>query len=250
VPYIAEFWNTITNLIFLFLSGYGMVNIFQSDLERRFLLQYASLFLIGLGSWLFHMTLVFEMQMLDELPMLYCTCVLIYNLLEMHRRNMYGMWLKLFLVVDAVGLTAAYLRNKNPLFHQVTYGLQTTFILIQSIRLTTSLSKATKQQVYTARYVLSRGWMMYIVGFVFWVIDNHYCMELREWRQSMGAGGVMLQFHGWWHVLTGLGSYWIMVFIEYMRKLKIEDDDYTLVFRLGGLVPSVMPVLRELNKLD
>ena len=48
----------------------------------RFHLCFASLFVVGIGSWMFHMTLQYEMQMLDELPMvwggltiLYCMCV-------------------------------------------------------------------------------------------------------------------------------------------------------------------------------
>lgn len=35
---------------------------------------------VGLGSWAFHMTLLYEMQLFDELPMVWGTCVLVYCL--------------------------------------------------------------------------------------------------------------------------------------------------------------------------
>ena len=59
-------------------------NIFPAvSVQIRFHFCFASLFLVGIGSWMFHMTLQYEMQMLDELPMvwggltiLYCMCVI------------------------------------------------------------------------------------------------------------------------------------------------------------------------------
>ena len=37
-----------------------------------------ALLLVGCGSWMFHMTLLYPMQLLDELPMLYCAGLMIY----------------------------------------------------------------------------------------------------------------------------------------------------------------------------
>ncbi|CAG8706777.1 202_t:CDS:2, partial [Scutellospora calospora] len=55
--YIAEFVNTTTNLTFI---KYG--------LEKRFIVAYMGILLVGIGSWCFHMTLLYEFQLLDELP--------------------------------------------------------------------------------------------------------------------------------------------------------------------------------------
>lgn len=35
---------------------------------------------VGFGSWAFHMTLLYEMQLFDELPMVWGTCYCIYCL--------------------------------------------------------------------------------------------------------------------------------------------------------------------------
>lgn len=38
-------------------------------METRFLLSYLSILAVGFGSWLFHMTLLYEFQLFDEIPM-------------------------------------------------------------------------------------------------------------------------------------------------------------------------------------
>ena len=40
------------------------------------------LIVIGVGSWLFHMALLYEMQLMDEVPMIYGTAALGYCVIE------------------------------------------------------------------------------------------------------------------------------------------------------------------------
>ncbi|EIE78529.1 hypothetical protein RO3G_03233 [Rhizopus delemar RA 99-880] len=54
-PYLAEFFNTTTNLMF-------------------------SVMFVGFGSWCFHMTLQYEMQLLDELPMIYVASIMVWHM--------------------------------------------------------------------------------------------------------------------------------------------------------------------------
>ena len=55
--YIAEFWNTISNLSFVVLALYGYRRARQERFERRFLAQYIAVLVTGIGSALFHGTL-------------------------------------------------------------------------------------------------------------------------------------------------------------------------------------------------
>lgn len=55
--YIAEFYNTVTNLAMILPGLYGMYEVSKYNLEFRFFMSYLLLFLVGVGSSLFHMTL-------------------------------------------------------------------------------------------------------------------------------------------------------------------------------------------------
>mmetsp|Transcript_6564 Transcript_6564/g.10767 ORF Transcript_6564/g.10767 Transcript_6564/m.10767 type:complete len:330 (-) Transcript_6564:133-1122(-) len=76
--YIAEPWNTFTSLIYIIVafisihntSRYIPANIYVSDLTLLTVI----LIFIGIGSTLFHATLRYETQLLDELPMHWMVC--------------------------------------------------------------------------------------------------------------------------------------------------------------------------------
>ena len=70
--YVAEWYNTITNLLFVLLGTYGFYRSIKSGLEPRFQLLYLGVIVIGLGSAAFHGTLSFHGQQADENPMI-CT---------------------------------------------------------------------------------------------------------------------------------------------------------------------------------
>ena len=98
---------------------------------------------VGIGSVLFHMTLSYEMQLLDEVPMIYGTAAIGYCLCQVScqiKYRIFGIWQKatfflqihspvskdsanwplaLFLLVYCLTFTAFYLRYKNPYIHEV-----------------------------------------------------------------------------------------------------------------------------------
>ena len=79
-PYIAEYYNTISN-VFICLSGlYGIIRSMQLGLETRFIVLSIGSVLVSLGSALFHGTLLYSFQMADELPMIFTMCVWNYAL--------------------------------------------------------------------------------------------------------------------------------------------------------------------------
>ncbi|KAJ1942501.1 hypothetical protein FBU59_003178, partial [Linderina macrospora] len=48
--YIAEFWNTTTNIAFLGLALFGMYKVRATQQENRFLLCYLGMLVVGMGS--------------------------------------------------------------------------------------------------------------------------------------------------------------------------------------------------------
>lgn len=59
---IAEFWNTTSNIYIILPCLHGFAECRRLRLPWRYVLAYASLMLVGIGSWLFHMTLLWEYQ--------------------------------------------------------------------------------------------------------------------------------------------------------------------------------------------
>jgi dihydroceramidase len=243
---VAEFWNTITNIVFILLSFYAVRNYLRHDSQKRFLLVYAGMGLVGVGSWLFHMTLVFEMQLLDELPMLYGTCVILHNVIEIERTSKLGPTFPVFLVLESIVLTVLYVYNKNPLFHQITFGVQMLLALGCAIYHTTHLPKHHKATPTLIKLVVG-GTVMFVSGFVLWNMDNQYCGWLRHLRQEWGyPWSPLLQLHGWWHILTGLGIYWGLTFTEYLRMAKVGRVGFDVVWYYG-LVPTIKRVEDKLE---
>lgn len=55
--YVAEFWNTLSNLLFVLLGLYGLRNSMTQGFEPRFHAQFVAVIVTGLGSAMFHGTL-------------------------------------------------------------------------------------------------------------------------------------------------------------------------------------------------
>jgi hypothetical protein len=65
-PWIAEVWNTVTSLLFLV----GPLLLWSESRDWSVRLNLLLVVAIGLGSAAFHATLQYEMQLMDELPMI------------------------------------------------------------------------------------------------------------------------------------------------------------------------------------
>jgi Ceramidase len=55
--YIAEFWNTVSNILFVLLGLFGLYRSMQSGFEARFHACFIAVLVTGLGSAMFHGTL-------------------------------------------------------------------------------------------------------------------------------------------------------------------------------------------------
>lgn len=121
--YIAEFWNTISNLAMIVPPIYSYVCsiLYHNPVEIRFVLAYFTVLLVGIGSWLFHMTLRYEMQLFDEIPMVWGSLLLVYvlvTILHPHLDNSKS--LQAGLIAYGVFVTYAYLQFVYPIIFQVS----------------------------------------------------------------------------------------------------------------------------------
>jgi dihydroceramidase len=164
------------------------------------------------------------MQLLDELSMIYTTCVMFYAIFAHKRSILNAVLTGLFTTFIAVFITGYYYYIKDPLFHQNAFALLTAIVFFRSlwgmeVTLRPSLRNKrpdfvpAKDKVEQARRdrrdleILRTVWRRMIpigmgsiaLGFLIWNLDNIFCSTLREWRRQVGLPwGVFLEGHGWW----------------------------------------------------
>lgn len=171
------------------------------------------------------------MQLVDELSMIYTTCLMCYATFSYSRTRLFSLLLALFLVSLAVFITLYYHYLQDPAFHQNAYAILTAVVLLRAmwimeVRLRPSLKQSEnefrirhggrsmdQEQRELSRWkdgrdkeILSMMWTMiayglstFLGGFAIWKLDIVYCSQLRMWRREIGLPwGIVLEGHGWW----------------------------------------------------
>lgn len=273
--YSAEIVNTLTNLLFMYLAYRGCKNCWQNGHESVFFVAFVGSFLVATASCLFHTTLKYPMQLVDELSMIYTTCIPCYASFAHRKSPQVSAMLALTLVSLALFITVSYHLIQDPMFHQVAYAILTAVLVFRSIFLMENYlrpnrwreARANQQMqregIVGSRVEISRAvtdrrdkdilntmWMMiafglsiFLGGFGIWILDNQYCTTLRRWRRQIGLPwGILLEGHGWWHLMTGVGAYYYIVWAIWLRHcLNNRQDQYVLEWpSLFFSLPSVV----------
>ncbi|PWY98998.1 alkaline phytoceramidase [Testicularia cyperi] len=245
--FVAEPINTITNIFFIGLSLYGFRATRAERLPLRFGVCHLGVALVGFGSAWFHATLLWSTQLLDELPMIYTSAFLTYCVFETSSRDAkprFRILLPVWLITMVTSITVTYLYNANPVFHQVAYAsiqiLSTIRIvwLIHNPRSPLKTSAPGRAQKPTIENTFLIGTAIFILGFAIWNIDNIFCYHLRQLRNAVGfPASILLQGHGWWHILTGYGAFCIITAMTHLVLSYKESPDN---FRIhGNIFPKV-----------
>jgi len=222
--FIAEFWNTVSNIVIMGLCLVSLISAKKFGLGSRFYLLSLSSFVIGLGSWMFHMTLWHGMQLWDELSMMAFIGLMLLTLettkdgTPLHKDKL--AW---FLVIFLATIVGVYLKLDNPALHQAAFAalILTSFYRIYhhhqrlpDIKCVHNLAKELA--------LLSFFGMLF--AFFLWNIDNECCSTLRVWRSHFGwPYEALLQFHAVWHVLTGLAAHAGILVSQYIH-ICVHDD--------------------------
>lgn len=210
------------------------------------------------------------MQLVDELSMIYTTCLMFWATFA-HNRSL-GIQIALGVGSASLALfiTGYYHYLQDPTFHQNAYALLTAVVLFRSIyvmetslrpkfrkeRENGAVRKGGKEDEQEQRRrdardesILRRMWFMIAVGlsiflggFAIWTVDNVHCSTLRQWRREIGLPwGVFLEGHGWWHLMTGVGAYFYIAWGIWLRHcLNGRQDEFEMVWpSVWASVPKV-----------
>eukprot|EP00747_Dinoflagellata_sp_TGD_P223069 gnl/TRDRNA2_/TRDRNA2_94706_c1_seq1.p1 gnl/TRDRNA2_/TRDRNA2_94706_c1~~gnl/TRDRNA2_/TRDRNA2_94706_c1_seq1.p1 ORF type:complete len:288 (+),score=42.64 gnl/TRDRNA2_/TRDRNA2_94706_c1_seq1:111-974(+) len=206
--YIAEFWNTTSN-VFMCISGIlAFVMARRLEMEMRWKVHGLAWAAVGFGSACFHATLWYSGQLLDELPMIYAALVWCYCLLHIWDEAR-SLILRICLAVYAGVWTVLHSRGAFTTLFQVQYILTVVggvcltnrFLHIHSGYGLLSFIMASKGAPSAGIKLLIRLAQVHIgvliLGAVCWVTDQVFCERLH-------ALPINPQFHAWWHVLVAL----------------------------------------------
>jgi len=249
--YIAEFYNTISSLPMTFLGLFGIyVSVYNAHLYgKRFILAFFFLFLVGVGSTLFHMTLLYEYQLLDELPMILGTFIFLFTVSDIpyNRPERTGTIYKL-LSIDSLFVSSLFpfhvsgkselrgvvltlygiltmitmvLYKNSPLPMNISFVGMVVFIVYRGFRIYYENSDKSLRTYYLISAVA------YSVGGTCWIVEKQFCRELFFVAQYL---------HMLWHLLAGVGTYIFVTWTCYCHALLL---DYSPMISFKFCIPYV-----------
>ena len=231
LSFVCEFFNTTSSLAMVLAGVVGLL-LHRRVLEGRLLGAFALVSVVGLGSIAFHMTLRFELQMLDELPMLYLALLMVHLLVENRAERRFGAWFPCLLLGYAVVSTYLSVRPRGEL--QVSL-FRATFTALEVFALARVYLIHRRNRDARVRRLFRLGMGSYALALVLWWSDIHLCTTLNQTLPALGIPNP--QFHAWWHVLVSCGFYLLLIVIAEDR-LRTLGRTPRLEF-LAGVIPFV-----------
>lgn len=211
-PFIAEWWNTASSLVILLLGLYGFFSHRESTPGMR--LAFLSMGVVGLGSVLFHGTLRFEMQMMDELPMLWCALCMFYNLAQPLMTSTRRRTLAIALIVWGLAVTIGMIATRTTIEFELFVS---NFLLAEALGFAAAVPLYRRHLHANARRWFWRGVSLHALGGVMWLIDVFFC-------ETLLSLPLYPPFHACWHVLTGSGLYVLFVCTAAFQRLTRDED--------------------------
>lgn len=220
--YIAEFFNTISNVPGIILALIGLINALRQRFEKRFSFLHISNMALAIGNMLYHATLQRVHQHSDETPMVWEMLLYLYILYSPDWHYKSTMPTFIFLYGAAFGA----------LHHLV--GLAIGFKLHYMLLCLLCIPRMYKYYIYTKNVYAKHLAKLYLVtlllGGLCWYVDRVFCKEFSSWYFNP-------QGHAWWHIFMGFNSYYANTFLMFCRAEQLEWDPKVAKFL--GVLPYV-----------
>ncbi|KAI8822113.1 ceramidase-domain-containing protein [Fimicolochytrium jonesii] len=236
--YLAEYWNSLSNLVYIVLPLVGLRSCVALEAEPRYYLSYVALMLVGVGSFLFHGTLTFFTQLLDEVPMMAATCIFLYAHMQMFNKK------TSYAAITALALTffvtsGSYIILKTPIVFQMSFITLAALQLAVAVNNIGILRLTDKPAANTVSRIATASVTAMVVAFVVWNLDQAHCGTLQEKRREIGYPfRVGLELHALWHLFSGYGGYAAVVGSQYCRLKVLGRSDVRVALR-GWILPVI-----------
>ncbi|KDP20675.1 hypothetical protein JCGZ_21146 [Jatropha curcas] len=220
--YIAEFYNTISNIPCILLALIGLINALRQQFEKRFSVLHISNMILAIGSMFFHATLQRVQQQSDETPMVWEMLLYLYILYspDWHYHSTMPTFLFLYGAVFAM-------------VHSVVHfgmGFKVHFVILCLL----CIPRMYKYYIHTEDASAKRLAKLYVAtlftGSLSWLFDRIFCKNISNWP-------INPQGHALWHVFMGFNSYFANTFLMFCRAH--QRGWAPKVGYFGGVLPYV-----------
>ncbi|OCL10506.1 alkaline ceramidase family protein [Glonium stellatum] len=218
--YVAEFVNTLTNLTYILYGFYGLRRLrgTSNGLFSFLAFSYWGLVAVGVCSGYFHGTLKYHSQMSDDLSMLLATSLVLHRIFTFDASPTYRGNFAFGLLATLIPVSIYHCVKDEVVVHVVVFG---AMIIAVGIKTREVIRSRIKERSHRRRVRdLERfGVACAALGYLLWNIDQHFCPLLTTLKRRVGLPfGMLLELHGWWHVLTAISAYIFMALVEYLTS--------------------------------
>ncbi|KAI1321837.1 Alkaline ceramidase 3 [Mortierella claussenii] len=280
--YIAEFFNSFSSFAMILLgeAACHSINRLEASMTKnatqstpstssstsipslfRFKLAFRTITVVGIGSFLFHATLLHKMQMLDELPMLYSVLTLFFCLIE-SRFGPQPAWFPILLALHGIIVTflVAFTEGNTQFysFHGSFGSLE-----LASLFLVYRVYRARKQEYPDVKRAFEVGIGLYMLAVGVWMTDLNFCesdllawlpnhelrKQLHAWMGYLSLSKYPqrewivkdLYLHAWWHTFVSMGLYLLSTVIM-LDGLIVQGWRPKIQMKAAGWLPVVTVV--------
>lgn len=220
--YIAEFFNTVSNIPCILLALVGLINALRERFEKRFSILHITNMILAIGSMVFHATLQHVVQQSDETPMFWEMLLYLYVVYspDWHYRST----MPTFLFLYAAGFAIAHsLLRMNVLF-------MVQYVLVFLLCVPRMYKYYIQSKDVSAKWIVKLCITSLCLGSLCWFVDRTFCNKFSSWYLNP-------QGHALWHLFMGFSSYLANTFLMFCRAQQLGWNPR--VFLLFKLFPYV-----------
>ncbi|KAI5283738.1 hypothetical protein KEM54_001896 [Ascosphaera aggregata] len=200
-------------------------------------LSYIALIIVGIGSTLFHMTMKYELQLVDDLSMLLGAATMFHHVLTLDDSWHKKLYVFLAIVITLSLAVWAHVYTGDSALHQVVFGTMVFTVGYKLVKLNKKyITDENLQRKLLNLMIFAIAELT--VACISWILDTIVCGALRDARAYVGVPWAwLLELHGWWHNLTALGVYVAMIEGDYLysvhRGMAVGPDVSYITLLLG-----------------
>ena len=231
--YVAEFVNTLTGFLYFLPGIFGVAYHQGLSVHSKLLLFFISC--IGVGTVLFHCSLQYSAQLVDELPIYYV--ILTGNFMLWYRGSEGNTKVAWALCAWAGGLSALLLGTPREYWlHTVGRGTMSCTFSILFGYIFSATAGALKEirglnadRLQRLKDLFHMAFFEFVFAIACWILDNARCDLV------LGNPLYPVTAHALWHVFTSIGLYKMFLVLEFIHVNKNSSGGLELIWLAWGL---------------